>query len=244
MKRNSSLDFALDCLQDIVSMADTYKDLADNHWCIKRQKLDSSAEYDSEISIKYIPTEAPSPASTFSSPITEIVINAKSDNFWSTMITMEMEKREWCLEQDLLPIDSVGFSPFGCLPIDSMNDFHDIQSISDKSTQAIVVTEADFPFVVVHVNEPWTKVCEYKKEEMIGNTLGMLQGKDTEVESIRKLAQKTSSCQDGTVRKIDVTNYKKSGIRFTNHLQIRSLKCQDDKRYLMGIVQERAVLNN
>jgi hypothetical protein len=56
-----------------------------------------------------------------------------------------------------------------------------MESVKREKRLAIVVTEMNPPFKIVHVNSVWEDLCGWTQEECRGKTLGVLQGKETDV---------------------------------------------------------------
>lgn len=109
------------------------------------------------------------------------------------------------------------------------NDEHDEPMMYAKSMQKQVgselsrswpqiVTEGEAPFRIVDVNELWLDVCGFRRKDVMGNTLRIVQGQFTDFEhKIRPMM----SC----VRRRESTssmfiNYTKSGEPFMNHVCI------------------------
>jgi len=93
--------------------------------------------------------------------------------------------------------------------------------ISEESLDySIVITNS--VGTILHCNNSWTNMCGYTKNDVIGKTNVILQGALTEPYIIREI-------NNGVVNKypvteVIVTNYKKSGISFKNHLTILRLR--------------------
>jgi len=90
---------------------------------------------------------------------------------------------------------------------------------SETSLESIVITDGDG--IIVHCNNNWTRVCGYAKNEVVGKKNNILQGVLTEPYIINEINNAVSIKQITT--EVVVTNYKKSGITFKNHLTILRL---------------------
>lgn len=105
--------------------------------------------------------------------------------------------------------------------------------------RAIVVTETQAPFRVVHVNDTWVGLCGYTQEEAKDQTLRLIQGPETDVSSLDTiLGELLKGNEASTV----VTNYHKSGRKFVNHLRARPLlDAENNVTHFVGVLEEMAV---
>jgi len=88
----------------------------------------------------------------------------------------------------------------------------------EGSSVAILVTEAggnDHP--IVFVNEAFTRVTGYAREEVQGRNCRFLQGSDTESAAVEKIREGLAS---GEPFQVTLTNYRADGTPFLNHLMI------------------------
>ena len=91
---------------------------------------------------------------------------------------------------------------------------------------AIVITEARSPFNILHVNQAWVGLCGYTKDEAVGRTFTTLRinakgitEHDLTEDMMRQLAL-------GERTSVKLTNLKKSGEQFVNHLRIAPVRDQ------------------
>ena len=89
---------------------------------------------------------------------------------------------------------------------------------------AIVITEARSPFNILHVNQAWVGLCGYIKDEAVGQTFTTLRinakgitEHDLTEDMMRQLAL-------GERTSVKLTNLKKSGEQFVNHLRIAPVR--------------------
>ena len=92
-----------------------------------------------------------------------------------------------------------------------------MESVKREKRLAIVVTEMNPPFRIVHVNSVWEDLCGWTQEECRGKTLSVLQGQETDLGSVTSLISKILNGEEGG---IVLTNYTKDGRRFRNHLRV------------------------
>jgi len=90
--------------------------------------------------------------------------------------------------------------------------------------RAIVVTELEPPFRVVHVNVPWTKMCGFTNAELVGQTLGCIQGPSTNKDTLKLLKHVVGKHE---VDRFALVNYHKSGRAYLVAIAIRPLVDQD-----------------
>lgn len=102
--------------------------------------------------------------------------------------------------------------------------------------RAIVITEAEMPFRIVAVNDSWEKLCGYSRSECKGQTLGCIQGPETNKAAVTALmAQLLKGEEAGTV----LTNYNKNGRKFHNRLRVGPLKNDNGKiTHFIGVLRE------
>lgn len=48
-------------------------------------------------------------------------------------------------------------------------------------------------FTICHVNEPWSALCGYSQEDVVGQGLSVLQGPDTDTETVQALEEMVSN---------------------------------------------------
>merc|ERR1719482_1440094 len=81
--------------------------------------------------------------------------------------------------------------------------------------EAQIVTSADPPFPITHVNRAWVNLCGFTPEEAIGRTCRILQGPETNFEAVGALHAAVDACAAITVR---LLNYTKRAVPFLNDL--------------------------
>jgi PAS domain S-box-containing protein len=113
-----------------------------------------------------------------------------------------------------------------------------------RSHLACVVTRPTAPHTIVTVNAAWTELCGYTAAEVMGKSLGMLQGSMTNTQLAATAVE-----QANAQKWVDMylVNYKKNGSPFTNHLSLKEVPLNDDEpnvRFLLGVLEpvERAPL--
>mmetsp|Transcript_87312 Transcript_87312/g.174697 ORF Transcript_87312/g.174697 Transcript_87312/m.174697 type:complete len:607 (-) Transcript_87312:191-2011(-) len=107
------------------------------------------------------------------------------------------------------------------------------------SPEARVVTEARHPFYITHVNAAWECLCGYGAHEVVGKTLGFLQGPGTDLEAVSALVE---DCNCGRPSSMEVTNYDKQGFKLRNFLQTFPLSGGDQFNtgvitHILGVLQ-------
>ncbi|KAL3911602.1 MAG: hypothetical protein SGILL_007214, partial [Bacillariaceae sp.] len=116
------------------------------------------------------------------------------------------------------------------------------EAMQDK--RPIVVTTAKAPFRVHDVNAAWEGLCQFSRGEALNQSVGeLLQGPETDNDMAMHLIQhlQQTGFAEGTL-----TNYKKDGQAFTNHLQLGTVVVDDDANQnhaasevlFVGILQE------
>jgi PAS domain S-box-containing protein len=105
------------------------------------------------------------------------------------------------------------------------------------STEARVLTDATDCFRIQHVNEAWTRLCGYSKDESHGKTLGMLQGYSTDKKAVENLVL---LLKEGKSVDAVLTNYNKWGRKFHNHLTVDPVVCTQtqDITHFIGVLKE------
>ncbi|KAL7550917.1 hypothetical protein ACHAWF_014119 [Thalassiosira exigua] len=97
------------------------------------------------------------------------------------------------------------------------------EALSDKDDdRAIIVTEANHPFAVVGVNEPWEDLCGYKSSEALGKSMSkLIQGPRTNREGLKNAMDQLAKGADHV--ECTTVNYRKNGSMFTNLLTMGPL---------------------
>lgn len=97
-----------------------------------------------------------------------------------------------------------------------------METLWKDESAARVITEAHHPFHIVHVNDAWESLCGYKSHEVVGKSLGILQGPATCPVTVKDFMGRVSA---GEPAKAVVTNYTKTGTPFENQLDIKPVHC-------------------
>lgn len=105
--------------------------------------------------------------------------------------------------------------------------------------QAIIVTTASSPHRIVHVNHAWENLCGYTKQEALHQTLRLLQGPHSNLETANTVAKKLDATHEP--QECYLVNYTKSGREFINHVRAGPLFLNENDSaplYMVGIVEE------
>jgi len=119
--------------------------------------------------------------------------------------------------------------------------FQEVLRQSDTD-QALVITTAVAPHVIVHVNAAWENLCGFTKAEALHGTLSLIQGPDSSTENMKALVQQVLQTHETT--DTILVNYSKSGRSFNNHLTMGPLRLEhrnEDKeevQFLVGLLRE------
>lgn len=71
--------------------------------------------------------------------------------------------------------------------------------------------------VISHVNEAWEELCGHRREEVVGESLSILHGPDTDPDVQRMLERAIADALDASVL---IKNYKKNGEPFMNRARV------------------------
>ena len=93
----------------------------------------------------------------------------------------------------------------------------DVSSVLDSKEPSVLFDKRG---KVLEVNQAWLDVCGFHKEEVLGHTMRIIQGRDTEARKVRQLLD---ACAKRTPLDITLTNYTKDRTKFSNHLQLKPL---------------------
>lgn len=95
-----------------------------------------------------------------------------------------------------------------------------------NAKDGVIITDADLdngPHII-YVNEAFTKISGYTKEEIIGKTPRILQGKDTDRETLDRLR---NTLKNGQAFQAEIKNYKKDGTAYWLDISIVPVKNND-----------------
>ena len=106
------------------------------------------------------------------------------------------------------------------------NNYEDLVLFSSESSLAIVVTEPVQPFRISYVNNAWEDLCKFTKEEVIGQTLGIIQGEGTSRSELDRLNKAVSA---ELPFEGNLINYTKLEKPFHNHLSMKPIRNGDGK---------------
>ena len=82
----------------------------------------------------------------------------------------------------------------------------------------VVVTSAQPPFDIVHVNDAWCALCGFAPEDVVGKTLRVIQGPQTDAATVR--ATMAALRARNAPVEMTLTNYKSGGVAFANRAEI------------------------
>ena len=115
------------------------------------------------------------------------------------------------------------------------------ESVITHTTDSVVITEGNPDNAgshrILYVNDSFAVMTGYNREEVIGNTPGILQGSKTDGEEIVRLR---NALKMGIACKAEVLNYKKNGEEFWNNISIVPVT-DDHGRHTHWIAVERDV---
>ena len=108
----------------------------------------------------------------------------------------------------------------------------------DALPRGILITDcqqADDP--IIYVNKYFLEMSGYAESEILGKNCRFMQGKETDTESLKKLAMAMEKRETVTVQMI---NYRKNGEQFINKFTISPVKNQNgDVTHCIGLEIER-----
>jgi len=91
-----------------------------------------------------------------------------------------------------------------------------LASAMAESCEARVVTGLDS--TITHVNEAWCDLCGFTPEEVMGDTLALIQGPETDVAAARQMVDDARG--PGGRGAATLTNYRASGEAFQNYVTV------------------------
>ena len=108
----------------------------------------------------------------------------------------------------------------------------------DALPRGILITDCqqeDDP--IIYVNKYFLEMSGYDESEILGKNCRFMQGKETDTESLKKLAMAIENRESVTVQMI---NYRKNGEQFINEFTISPVKNQNgDVTHCIGLEIER-----
>jgi PAS domain S-box-containing protein len=129
----------------------------------------------------------------------------------------------------------------GAKPMKNLSNIEELQLLKrslDALPRGILITDcqqADDP--IIYVNKYFLEMSGYDESEILGKNCRFMQGKETDAESLKKLAIAMEKRESVTVRMI---NYRKNGEQFTNELTISPVKNKNgDVTHCIGLEIER-----
>ncbi len=112
----------------------------------------------------------------------------------------------------------------------------------DALPRGVLITDCqqeDDP--IIYVNKYFLEMSGYDESEILGKNCRFMQGKETDKESLKKLAMAMEKREPVTVQMI---NYRKNGEQFINELTISPVKNQNgDVTHCIGLEIEASVEN-
>ena len=119
-----------------------------------------------------------------------------------------------------------------------------LESVIVHATDAVVITEIDQnnPNIqrIIFVNDAYTKMTGYSKEEIIGKTPTILQGPKTEIAELKRVARNIKTHQPC---QFEVINYKKNGEEFWSSIAISPVT-DKNKNYTHWVAIKRDITEN
>jgi len=108
----------------------------------------------------------------------------------------------------------------------------------DALPRGILITDCqqeDDP--IIYINKYFLEMSGYDESEILGKNCRFMQGKETDIESLKKLAMAMEKRESVTVQMI---NYRKNGEQFINEFTISPVKNQNgDVTHCIGLEIER-----
>ena len=92
------------------------------------------------------------------------------------------------------------------------------EQATEQTRMAICVTDPHHPDnPIVYINQAFTEITGYARDEVLGRNCRFLQGPDTDPKGVAHIRQ---TLKDKEVRVVELLNYRKDGTPFTNSLHI------------------------
>lgn len=112
---------------------------------------------------------------------------------------------------------------------------------AEVSPEALVMTLATPPYVIVYANPAWEVLCGWTLAEVYGKTCKLLQGPETDHAALYELHMAMLMRQILTIR---LVNYKKDGTRFINDLTVEPLAAGTHAAvtHMLGTLRDRTLM--
>lgn len=115
-----------------------------------------------------------------------------------------------------------------------------LSALAEMNFDSVMVTRAEDEHGasrVVYVNPAFTALTGYAKEEVLGETPGMLQGEDTDPAVLKRLEDDLANDRTFHGR---TTNYRKNGDAFEMEWKVQKVIDFDDAHYYLAVQREAA----
>jgi PAS domain S-box-containing protein len=100
------------------------------------------------------------------------------------------------------------------------------ERVFSEQSSPMVITEAQAPYQIVHVNGAWTNVCGFSAPDSYGKSLGVLKGPETDRETLRTMM---NGVRQGKGSDAQVTYYSKTGELLNTHLTVEPIHCNSGR---------------
>jgi len=116
-----------------------------------------------------------------------------------------------------------------------------LEAVLLDRTSNVVVTKAEPPFAIVHVNDAWCELCDMTREEVVGKqSLNCIQGPLTDPGIVRESMERLISKKEPVEMRL--TNYKKGGRPFMNRVVVEPIAdASGTPRYFVGRLHEEPI---
>ena len=116
-----------------------------------------------------------------------------------------------------------------------------VGSLADMSFEAITITrstKADGP-KIIYVNDAFTRLTGYAASDVVGETLDMLQGSDTDPAVLKRLHETLAR---GETFHGTTVNYRKDGSPFNMEWKVSFAGSDHGTEYYIAVQRERPIL--
>ncbi len=113
--------------------------------------------------------------------------------------------------------------------------------ILDNIKLPILLTEKKYPYQVLYVNENWINECEYKFNEIVGNTCKIMQGP---MSCKYKLKLMNDSIKNNNKTHVSIINYTKNRKPFLNKIYIDKINIDYNLDLFICICQTKFLFDN